>query len=26
LEGMIVSLDTIERDYKGYLKVTTNKI
>ncbi|RCK12091.1 hypothetical protein DT075_16705 [Bacillus licheniformis] len=22
LEGMIVSLDTIERDYKGYLKVT----
>ncbi|MEC1262929.1 ribosomal-processing cysteine protease Prp [Bacillus swezeyi] len=26
LEGMIVSLETIERDYKGYLKVTTNKI
>ncbi|MFN2745071.1 MULTISPECIES: ribosomal-processing cysteine protease Prp [Bacillus] len=23
LEGMVVSLETIERDYKGYLKVTT---
>ncbi|KKB72579.1 MULTISPECIES: ribosomal-processing cysteine protease Prp [Bacillus] len=26
LEGMIVSLQTIERDYKGYLRVTENKI
>ncbi|PRS02466.1 ribosomal-processing cysteine protease Prp [Bacillus atrophaeus] len=26
IEGMIVSLETIERDYNGYLRVTTNKI
>ncbi|NPC93539.1 ribosomal-processing cysteine protease Prp [Bacillus sp. WMMC1349] len=26
LEGMLVSLQTIERDYERYLKVTTNRI
>ncbi|ASB88076.1 ribosomal-processing cysteine protease Prp [Bacillus sonorensis] len=26
LEGMLVSLQTIERDYKGYLKVTEKRI